>query len=130
MSAQITQYVLYRRVSTQEQGKSGLGLEAQQMAVRAIAEGNKAVIQKFNKSASTSKFSLDEGSVLSITKLESANPERCLCSYVTKDLPAEALAKVPATKRGLMPHEGDIVPTYVNQSGQPVVIKTFRKVQS
>lgn len=38
MTAQATQYVLYRRVSTQEQGKSGLGLEAQDRDTRLYLE--------------------------------------------------------------------------------------------
>ncbi len=91
---------------------------------------DKALINKFNKAASTSKYSIDEGSVLSITKLESPNPERCMCSYVTKDLPAEALVKLPAAKRDQMPHQGDIVLTYVDRNGRPIVIKSFKKVQS
>lgn len=38
MTAQATQYVLYRRVSTEEQGKSGLGLEAQDRDIRLYLE--------------------------------------------------------------------------------------------
>ena len=114
----------YQRIGFDRKG------DVKQIASTTPIEGNKAVIQKFNRGASTSKFSLDEGSLLSITKLESPNPERCLCSYVTKDLPAEILAKVPAAKMGLMPHEGDIVLTYMNRSRQPAVIKSFKKVQS
>ena len=37
-------YVAYYRVSTKKQGRSGLGLEAQQTAVRAMAERNGATI--------------------------------------------------------------------------------------
>lgn len=36
--AMTSQYVLYRRVSTQEQGKSGLGLEAQELDLRIYLE--------------------------------------------------------------------------------------------
>ncbi|GEM_PF-2654947 len=112
----------YQRIAFDRKG------DVKQVVSTTPIEGNKAVIQNFNKAASTSKFSLDEGSILSITKLESPNPERCLCSYVTKDLPAEALAKLPASKQGAMPHQGDIVLTYMNRNGQPVVIKSFKKV--
>lgn len=38
MTGQTTQYVLYRRVSTEEQGKSGLGLEAQDRDIRLYLE--------------------------------------------------------------------------------------------
>jgi DNA invertase Pin-like site-specific DNA recombinase len=38
MSVRSTQYVLYRRVSTDEQGKSGLGLEAQDRDIRLYLE--------------------------------------------------------------------------------------------
>ena len=40
----ILKYVAYYRVSTKRQGRSGLGLEAQQKAVRGMAERNGAVI--------------------------------------------------------------------------------------
>ena len=114
----------YQRIAFDRKG------DVKQVASTTPLEGNKVVIQKFNRAASTSKFSLDERSVLSITKLESPNPERCLCSYVTRDLPAEALAKLPASRRDQMPRQGDMVLTYMNRNGQPVVIKSFKKVQS
>ena len=44
MSIILTKYVAYYRVSTKKQGRSGLGLEAQQKAVRAMAERNRATI--------------------------------------------------------------------------------------
>ena len=44
MSIILTKYVAYYRVSTKKQGRSGLGLEAQQKAVRAMAERNGATI--------------------------------------------------------------------------------------
>lgn len=39
-------YVAYHRVSTQKQGLSGLGLEAQQSAVRAFMSGTRAIMVK------------------------------------------------------------------------------------
>ncbi len=44
MSIIVKKYVAYYRVSTKKQGRSGLGLEAQQKAVRAMAERNGATI--------------------------------------------------------------------------------------
>ena len=44
MSIILTKYVAYYRVSTKKQGRSGLGLEAQQKAVRAMADRNGATI--------------------------------------------------------------------------------------
>ena len=114
----------YQRVAFDRKG------DFKQVASMTPIEGNMGLIQKFNRAASTSRFSLDEKSILSITKLDSPNPERCLCSYVTRDLPAEALAKLPVAKRDQMPHQGDIVLTYMNQNGRPAVIKSFKKVPS
>ncbi|OIO37023.1 MAG: hypothetical protein AUJ72_05340 [Candidatus Omnitrophica bacterium CG1_02_46_14] len=112
----------YQRITFDRKG------DVKQVTSTTPFQGNQAVIKKFNESASTSKYSIDESSVLSLTKLENPNPERCLCSYVTKNLPAEVLLKLPATKRDQMPHEGDIVLTYMNRGGKPVVIKTFKKI--
>ena len=91
-------------------------------------EGNKAAIQKFENAASTSKFSLDEKGILSVSKIESPLPERCACTVATKDVPAEMLAKLPSSKRTQVPHQGDLVLTYMNRSGQPVIIKSLRKL--
>ena len=44
MSIVLVKYVAYYRVSTKRQGRSGLGLEAQQKAVREMAERNGATI--------------------------------------------------------------------------------------
>ena len=44
MSIILTKYVAYYRVSTKKQGRSGVGLEAQQKAVRAMADRNGATI--------------------------------------------------------------------------------------
>jgi len=44
VSITLKKYVAYYRVSTKKQGRSGLGLEAQQKAVRAMAERNGATI--------------------------------------------------------------------------------------
>ena len=113
----------YQRIAFDRKG------DVKQVTSTTPIEGNKALIQRFNRMASTSKFTIDEGSILTITKLESSNPERCMCSYAMKDLPAQVLAKLPESKRGQIPHQGDIVLTYVNRNGQPVLIKSFRKVQ-
>lgn len=91
-------------------------------------EGNQPLIRKFNNAASTSRFSLDESGNLSITKLELPVPENCMCSYAMRDVPAEVLAKVPDSKKSQIPHQGDIVLTYKNRRGQPVVIKSLRRV--
>ncbi len=112
----------YQRIAFDRKG------DVKQVTSTTPLQGNKDVIKKFNQEASTSKYSIDEGSVLSITKLENPNPERCLCSFVTKNLPAEALLKLPVAKRDQMPHEGDIVLTYMNRRGQPAVIKSFKKI--
>lgn len=46
--AKATKAVLYSRVSTDRQGKSGLGLEAQQAAMTAWVKSNKAeVLEEF-----------------------------------------------------------------------------------
>ena len=47
----------YQRIAFDRKG------DVKQVASTTPIEGNKALIQKFNRSASTSKFSLDEGSV-------------------------------------------------------------------
>lgn len=44
MSISIVKYIAYYRVSTKKQGKSGLGLEAQQKAVREMAARHEATI--------------------------------------------------------------------------------------
>lgn len=113
----------YQRIAFDRKG------DVKQVTSTSPIEGNTALIHKFNQSASTAKFAVDEGSILTITKLESPNSERCMCSYVMKDLPAEALVKLPESKRGQIPHQGDIVLTYANRSGQPILIKSFRKAR-
>ena len=45
----MTQYVAYFRVSTQQQGRSGLGLEAQRQAVRAFLKGDGTLLQEFTE---------------------------------------------------------------------------------
>ena len=91
-------------------------------------ETDSASIKKFDNAASTSKFTIDERGMLNISKIESPNPESCMCSYATKDVPAEVLAKIPDSKRAQIPHKGDIVLTYLNSEGHPVLMKSFRKV--
>jgi DNA invertase Pin-like site-specific DNA recombinase len=44
VSITLIKYVAYYRVSTKKQGRSGLGLEAQQKTVRGMAERNGATI--------------------------------------------------------------------------------------
>jgi DNA invertase Pin-like site-specific DNA recombinase len=45
-------YVAYYRVSTQKQGESGLGLEAQQAAVRAYVQDPAAIVATFQEAES------------------------------------------------------------------------------
>lgn len=99
-----------------------------QLASTTPIEGNKSLVEKFNKAASISRFSLDERGVLSISKLESQEPERCMCGYAMKEVPAEVLVKLPDSKKSQVPHQGDIVLTYMTRDGQPVVIKCLRKI--
>lgn len=99
-----------------------------QMASTTPIEGDKPLIEKFNRAASISRFSLDERGILSITKLESREPERCMCGYATKEAPPEVLAKLPDSKKSQVPHQGDIVLTYMTRGGQPVVIKCLRRI--
>lgn len=86
-------------------------------------------LAKLANSLVTSKFSLDERGILSITKLELPYPERCLCSYATEDIPPELLMKVPKNKQATMPHKGDLVLTYLSKAGEPIVAKTLRKIK-
>lgn len=102
--------------------------DVKEMVSTTPIESNKAAVQKFEKTASTSKFMVNERGVLTITKIESPQPEQCMCAYAIKDVPAEKLVKIPESKRALIPHLGDVVLTYLNRSGQPLVIKSLRKV--
>ena len=45
----MTQYIAYFRVSTQQQGRSGLGLEAQRQAVRTFLKGQGTLLQEFTE---------------------------------------------------------------------------------
>ena len=102
--------------------------DVKEMTSTTPIESDKAKVKKFDNAASTSKFTINERGILSISKIESPNPETCMCSYATKDVPEEILAKIPAAKRAQIPHKGDIVLTYVNSNSQPVLIKSFRRV--
>lgn len=102
--------------------------DVKEMTSTTPIEGNEAVIQKFDSAASTSRFSLNEQGVLSISKLESPETENCMCTYAMRDVPPEALLKLPESKRAQVPHKGDLVLTYMSRNGQPVVIKSLRKI--
>ena len=47
--ARMIDYIAYYRVSTQQQGRSGLGLEAQRQAVRSFLKGNGTLLQEFTE---------------------------------------------------------------------------------
>ena len=102
--------------------------DAKEMTSTTPIESNSAVIKRFNNAVSLSKFTVNERGILSISKIESPNPEICMCSYATKDVPPEILEKIPDSKRVQIPHKGDIVLTYLNPKGQPVLMKSFRKI--
>ncbi len=103
--------------------------DVKEMTAQIPIEGNRAAIQKFENSLSLSRYSLDERGVLSITKLELHYPERCLCAYVTRDLPPEALAKIPEAKKAKLPKKGDILLTYFGKDGKPTLSKILRKIR-
>ena len=112
----------YQRFSFDRRG------DVKEMMSTTPIEGNKSAVKKFENAASTSKFSLDERGILSVSKIESPLTERCACNVATKDIPADLLAKLPASKRAQVPHQGDLVLTYMDRNGQPVIIKSLRKL--
>jgi len=112
----------YQRVIFDKKG------DVKEMTSQKTIEGDRAVIQKFENTLSTSKYSLDERGVLSITKLELTYPEKCLCAYVTKDLPPGVLAKIPEAKKAALPKRGDILLTYFGKDGKPYLSKSLRKL--
>ena len=112
----------YQRFSFDRRG------DVKEMMSTTPIAGDKAAMQKFENAASTSKFSLDERGILSISKIESPEPEHCACSIAIKEVPAEMLAKLPEAKRALIPHQGDLILTYMSRGNKPVVIKSLRRV--
>jgi len=54
-TAQMTDYVVYYRVSTERQGKSGLGLEAQRSMIEAFLQPGDAVIEEYTEIQSGKK---------------------------------------------------------------------------
>jgi DNA invertase Pin-like site-specific DNA recombinase len=60
-----TQYVAYYRVSTQRQGRSGLGLEAQQAAVKVFLNGSRELLAEYTEvETGRGKDALDKRPVL------------------------------------------------------------------
>ena len=91
-------------------------------------EQDKKSLDRFNNELTTSLYHVDAKGVLTISKLESPTPERCLCAYVVADVPAEVIAKVPEAKRANLPQKGNVALTYVNAKGKPVLVKALKKI--
>lgn len=102
--------------------------DVKQVMSQVALENDPATLKKFNNTAFTSSFVVNDRGILAITKIESPVPETCLCSFIITGVSAEVIAKIPEAKRNELPKPGDIVLTYLTQKGQPIVVKTFRKI--
>ena len=76
-----------------------------------------------------STYNLDPKGVLTVFKIESSNPEKCLCTYLLADPPAEKLAQLPPEKRAMVPTKGDVMLTYLSADGRTLVGKTLKKIK-
>lgn len=90
--------------------------------------GNKALESRIKNSLLTSTYTLDPTGILTIYKIESAQPERCLCANVLEEPAAEKLAGLLPEKRTMIPLKGDVMLTYLDGQGKPVLGKILKKL--
>ena len=98
-----------------------------QMSLEHSILSDKAALQKFENTLSTTRYSVNGQGLLSFARFESPNPEKCFCTYVTQDFPASVTAKVPESKKALLPRKGDVVLSYLDKDRKPLLSKTLRK---
>lgn len=87
-----------------------------------------AALKRFAESLTVSTYAVDERGILSVSKLESPDPENCLCVIATADPSPAALAKLKPEQLARAPKKGDLLLTYLGSNRKPLLTKVFRKV--
>jgi len=100
-----------------------------QMVSRKPIEGDPSLDKLLETVLLTSTYSVDPRGVLTIYKIESPNPEKCLCAYLSESLTGKQMAKIPFEERAMTPTKGDVMLTYLSGDGRPIVGKTLRKIK-
>lgn len=96
------------------------------VADRLLSDEDPALV-KFSKMGATSTYTLDQRGLLKIQHLESAFPEQCLCTVVLRDPDPVSMEKLDVSKRERIPKKGEIVLTYLDRKGKPVLTKSLMK---
>ncbi len=86
-------------------------------------------LDKFEKQSPEIDYSLSEKGLLTLTWQTRPHSEVAVCAYVLSDVPAEVLAKVPASEREHMPRKGNVTLSYLNNEGKIAYQKILKKVE-
>lgn len=75
-------------------------------------------LDKFNKQPGEIDFSINEKGILSLTWSARPHNETAIAAFVLEDIPPDLVAKVPKAERGALPKKGNVVLSYLNNSGK------------
>ena len=85
-------------------------------------------LDKFRKQAPEVDFSLSDRSVLTMTWNARPHSESAICAYVMKDVPPEALAKIPENEHGSLPRKGNVTLSFLDSGGKIAYRKILSRV--
>ncbi|HTL70500.1 MAG TPA: hypothetical protein VL404_04325 [Candidatus Eisenbacteria bacterium] len=92
--------------------------------------GKSDLIRQFEERIPTTRYALDAKGMITLTRIETPNPEVCVCTYVLEGVPEDKLAAIPEAQRWNVPQKGDLILTYPNGEGKPVLAKSLRRVKT